>query len=413
MQSTTNQSSTRSFHSYDVHPKTHVPSVIQFALSVLGALCFMATATLTFSGVAFQFLNGGIRNSNLLPGVLITTALFFCQVLILIASVYPLARLAGWSYSTPKIFSNFSHPAYWLAILPIILVTGHWVLKNQITALIFLPVLHVLAISIPIYWLIIIATRNLPTLSNQRAWGSFTCGLVLSPLIIIIVEIFALLGLGIVMAVYLSSSPGLIDEIMALSHKMMVFQYDPELIIPLITPYLTHPVSIFALLGFGAVVVPLIEELIKPIGVWLLAGYRQTPQQGFIAGVLSGAGYALFESLALTSNVDEWSTVVIMRIGTAIIHITTTGLMGWALASAWHTNSYLQLGITYLLAVSIHGLWNFNTFMAMLSGLSMEYSAIQTSGFLTRFNIASPLSLIFIMIAAFFILTFSNKKCRL
>jgi hypothetical protein len=32
--------------------------------------------------------------------------------------------------------------------------------------------------------------------------------------------------------------------------------------------------------------------------------------------------------------------------------------MGWALAQAWQNGAYFRLGLTYLIASGLHGLWN-------------------------------------------------------
>jgi hypothetical protein len=84
-----------------------------------------------------------------------------------------------------------------------------------------------------------------------------------------------------------------------------------------------------------------------------------TPRQGFAMGVLGGAAYALVESLGMSPGLPEASNLLsIVRAGTDLVHIVTTGLMGWALVSAWRERKYLQLGITYLLVIVIHGMWN-------------------------------------------------------
>ena len=97
--------------------------------------------------------------------------------------------------------------------------------------------------------------------------------------------------------------------------------------------YLMQPSTLYIALLFGALIVPLLEELFKPIGVWLLVGRKPSPAQGFAAGLLSGAGYALFENFSLGASAGEdWAMVVVARIGTSLIHIVTAGLMGWALS---------------------------------------------------------------------------------
>ena len=130
---------------------------------------------------------------------------------------------------------------------------------------------------------------------------------------------------------------------------------------------------IYAGLAFFAVLVPLLEEAIKPIGVWLLCGRRLTPGQGFAAGVLSGAGFALMETLGYSSaTVDNWLGITLARAGTGVMHITTTALVSWALASTWKDGRYVRVFLTYLAAVIIHGVWNSLTVGLAALGLSIN-----------------------------------------
>jgi hypothetical protein len=139
-----------------------------------------------------------------------------------------------------------------------------------------------------------------------------------------------------------------------------------------------QPWAMFGVLAFGAVVVPLIEEIFKPAGVWLLAGRPLSARAGFVIGALGGAGYAIFESLALSSSGEQWAGLVSARIGTGLVHILTAALTGWAIARAWKTRRYWLLGVAYLAAVTIHSLWN---------GLTLFYSftlLAQLQGLLVR-----------------------------
>jgi RsiW-degrading membrane proteinase PrsW (M82 family) len=124
-------------------------------------------------------------------------------------------------------------------------------------------------------------------------------------------------------------------------------------------PFLLNPGVLFILFSFIAVLVPMIEETFKPIGVWFLAGQKITPAQGFGYGVISGAGFALFENLGNTSSGGEaWALVAGSRISTLLLHCFTAGLVGWGLASAWSQRRYLRLALTYAIAVLVHGFWN-------------------------------------------------------
>jgi hypothetical protein len=161
---------------------------------------------------------------------------------------------------------------------------------------------------------------------------------------------------------------------------------------------------------FTAVIVPLIEEALKPAGVWLLAGRRLTPAAGFAAGVLSGTGYALIESLLLSSGSGEdWAFLVFARIGTGTIHILTTGLVGWALALAWGENRYLRLGAVYLLAVSIHGLWNSLTLVTAFTNLTPAHTQLLSNSSIARLSQFAPYALVGIAGVSFLALIVCNR----
>jgi RsiW-degrading membrane proteinase PrsW (M82 family) len=170
---------------------------------------------------------------------------------------------------------------------------------------------------------------------------------------------------------------------------------------------LNNPSVIFFMLFFLSVIVPLIEEAFKPIGVWFLAGRNPTPGDGFVAGIISGMGYALFENLGNISLGLSWSTLVLARVGTSVMHIFTAGLIGYTLALAWKENRYLRLGAAYVLAVVIHGLWNALTILSTVAGLEMEdsilpYYLVPTGG----------IALVVLASGVFVLLILSNRKVR-
>jgi hypothetical protein len=59
------------------------------------------------------------------------------------------------------------------------------------------------------------------------------------------------------------------------------------------------------------------------------------------------------------------------------MHITTSGLLGWAIASAQLEKRYGRLALTYLGSVSIHGLWNGSAILAVYGGLRMMTLNVQ------------------------------------
>jgi hypothetical protein len=163
---------------------------------------------------------------------------------------------------------------------------------------------------------------------------------------------------GITAIFWIALNPELFNTIESLSTRLM-YTNNPEAITRIMAPYIYSPVVIGAGLIFFSAIIPIIEELLKPLGVWLSPNKLMTPRQGFAIGVLGGAAYALVESLGMSPGIPQASNLLsIVRAGTDLVHIVTTGLMGWALVSAWRERKFIQLGITYLLVIVIHGSWN-------------------------------------------------------
>ena len=154
---------------------------------------------------------------------------------------------------------------------------------------------------------------------------------------------------------------------------------------------------IFGALAVLSGIIPLIEEILKPLALWGLAGRDLTDQEGFVAGLLSGAGFALLENLLYFTNIltaEGWSFMVIGRAGTGVLHMFSSGLVGWALARAWRSGKWPFLGGMTLLAVAFHGLWNA---FALLGGLgpSLVYGTNPTLGQQLLFYL--PLILLFLI----------------
>jgi hypothetical protein len=148
---------------------------------------------------------------------------------------------------------------------------------------------------------------------------------------------------------------------------------------------------------------------LKPIGVWLLAGRRILPSAGFAAGALSGAGYALFENLLLTANSETWATVQIARIGTSIIHILTTALVGYALAIAWQRRRYWQLLGVYLGAVLLHGAWNA---MSLLMTFGQIDQSLNNAGRWSSLSNLAPYAMGALAIFSLAVLVWFNFRLR-
>ena len=341
--------------------------------------------------------------------LLIASGLVLAGVLLVPSAVFSLFALLG-----RKTRSFPQKAVYWIAgfsilFLPLALLAGRWVIQNAKPVWLLLPPLHILAICIPILWLVLLGSRGLPAGSPKRVWGVFGSGLVLGPLLVIILEIFVMVLLLVAFVLYASSQPDLVAELSRLADRISASPQDPAVLQQMIAPFLLRPAIAFGAIVFFSVIVPLIEEAIKPIGAWLLVGENLIPAAGFSAGLLSGAGYALFENLFYTASIPNWATLVIMRSGTALMHIVTAGLTGWALARAWRYRSYLGLGIVYLISVLIHGLWNGLSLLSAAGQIAPDQLA---GSFLQELLSAAPISLLVLSAALFVLLIKFNSDLR-
>jgi hypothetical protein len=344
-----------------------------------------------------------------LPLVLTGAGLAFGGVLLLPSAGLALSRILN----RPIPFQfKVRRPGWVILILPLVLGLGYVLAKNPVIAVVTLPVLHILAVGISVLWLLSIALRGLSVGSAQRAWGIFGTGLVLAPFFSLVTELIIFLGVAVLGMSYLAQDPQIAPDLMKLSEEILNNpDLPPDQIFDFLQPILTQPITMYAGLIMGAVLVPLIEELFKPIGVWLLVGRKPTPAQGFSAGVLSGAGFALFENFTLAaSSGEEWSFVILARLGTTMIHLLTTGLTGWALALAWQENRYIRLAVTFLVAVVIHGLWNGLVILSIIPVFLPANANYPQS--LINIGSAAPLGLIVLVIGGFILLLGCNRNLR-
>ena len=350
-------------------PGLHTPSIWQLGLSLVAILAVWSMAVSAAAIGLLQRFSVSAAEVDPLPFFLMSSGLFLVGVLLLPSAAYALKRLMGRSSATSTSIRGLLIPAIIIVLVPLALFAGNWIASQQDFAWLLLPPFHLLAISLPILFITYLAIHGLVLGSPQRVSGIFAAGSFLGPALIFAAEFMVLLAVLAIGVFWLASNQELMTSLAAQMERLQNGSISPEQVQQLLLPYMNKPLLIFSVGLFAAVIVPLIEELLKPIGVWFLVGRAITPTDGFVAGILCGAGYALIESLGLASSGDAWASLAVARIGTAGIHIFTTGLSGWALALAWRQNRYLRLGGVYLFNVFYHGLWNALTLTIVVTSL--------------------------------------------
>jgi hypothetical protein len=366
--------------------------LIQMIASILAALLlFGATATILIVAIA-QYFSPGSTRADLTQSFMVATSLAFAGVLVLPSAWYAwkgLSAPAGQIKAVPKP-RNYTLllTLLMLVVVGAAILLGNLVAQDGRVSWFLLPPLNIIATGLPALWVIYIGSRGLISGAPRRQWGAFASGLVLGPIIILILELALLVGVGVLALLWIMLNPSLSSQLNGIVFRLQHAAPNPDAIIKILLPFLVNPGIIFLIFAFISVLVPMLEEIFKPIGVWFMAGQKLTPAQGFGYGVLSGAGFGLFENLGNTSGGGaEWALLASSRISTLLLHSFTAGLVGWALVSAWSQRRYLRLLLTYALAVFIHGLWNGMAVLSIvpslqgLTNLSIPSSLIYLGNF--------------------------------
>ncbi len=386
-------------------------TLAQLIISGLGlAFSLMAAAMLFLIGFVGLF-SETVLMANILPMFTLAWVSLLAAALALPSLLFSIGQIRGRTPQLPRI-QGFRLASIFLLLWPLVLVLGNLLASQTRIAWLVMPPLQILAIGLPIWWLFEVASRRLSVGSHKRGWGVVNFGLFLTTPTVILVEMVILGFLFMLIILWIMTQPDLMNELERLAQQILATQPDPDKIIEYIRPYLQNPLVIFGIFAVIAGLVPLIEELLKPLALWALAGQRLTPAQGFVGGALSGGSFALLESLLSLSDPGQgqWVALAAGRAGTALLHITTTALVGWALALAWQKGSYLRLGATYLLAVGLHGVWNM---LSIFSGLGIILEEIpQNMQILNVFSQAAPFALVALVLLLFTLLWLVNLRLQ-
>jgi hypothetical protein len=302
----------------------------------------MLAASLFFSGIL------------LVPGIVLNARMFF--------------NLPGFHIHFPPIHAGIIFTVLAACWVPVLLLGG--AIAASPLAAILLPVLNTLAIGLPVLFLLCLTLRNLELPSAEQGWSAFGVTLAIGPVIAVILEAMVMLIFGLVAGLYLASSqPQLVEQITRLAETVQETG-NSDTLVALIAPLLFTPAGMLVLFGLFSVAIPIIEEATKVMALWLFADKIKHPAQGFALGVVCGAAFALAESLGYASTgASEWLVTAIQRASAALPHMLNSGILGWALVSAWKERAYLKVGTAYLAVMLIHGLWNAISTVLLLNAL--------------------------------------------
>jgi hypothetical protein len=346
-------------------------AIIQLVLSALAMLSLFAVGVIIALINLLGFLSSSSGVSDLTQPLMVAGSLIFVGILVSPSAWYSWKKIIHPEFQPAK-RTEWRYLTLFLTILVLaleggVLALGNLVAQNDRISWFLLPPLNILATGLPTLWLVYIGTHGLIPGSPKRKWGVLAVGLTLGPLIILVLELLLLIGIGILILLWFVIDPNLSNQLTNLAFRLEYAAPNIDQVWRILQPYLLSSGLVFIGFAFISVLVPLVEETLKPLGVWFLAGQKINPAQGFGYGILSGAGFGLFENLGNTSGGGtDWALVAASRMSTLLLHCFTAGLVGWALASAWSQRRYIRLAISFTIAIFIHGIWNG---MAVLSSL--------------------------------------------
>jgi hypothetical protein len=387
---------------------THIPSLLGLLLFTLVGILALLVAALIGSVTLIKAMNGGQMEVRQMT--LIAVALFEALLLLGAAYVSLLKVLQKPAADAEAIFTMKGWQiAACLALAALAIWLGSLILENAPVNWLLLPLLTLPAVFLPIVVLFGLGSRAISLGPRWRAWNVLGISMTLVPLLTLILEVMAILFVLGIVIVYISSQPALLAQVERLSTQIYTIQQDPEALIGLIAPLLLRPGFMAIALLFFSVLVPLMEELVKPLAVWLFGNQIGTPAQGFALGALCGAAFALLETFGVSAQSEGWTELLLTRLGTDILHVTTAALMGAAIVYAIRERRYLRLLGTYLLCVSLHGLWNGLAILFTFSGMAEMYLPKNIlNGLATQFAIGLGILAILLLI----LLVLSNRRMR-
>ncbi|MFN3928214.1 MAG: PrsW family glutamic-type intramembrane protease [Thermoflexus sp.] len=226
----------------------------------------------------------------------------------------------------------------------------------------------------PLWWFNLLRWRLHAPWTRREGWWGLGLGSLLVPALALFLEgiAIALLAFGFLIIRMIVEGPGFLEQ-------WLSWAFPPEKLPELPERLTADPwVWIGVLIG-AALLVPLIEEILKPLPAVLRIRDPQAPRtQAILYGALGGAGFALAENLLSWQLGTPWALMATGRLGATALHVFNGGLMGWAW-SGLRQGRFLESTGAYLFAWLLHGLWNAGAIAlsgALLAPLSEEARAL-------------------------------------
>lgn len=340
--------------------------IAQLAVSVL--IFFLSLIWAAFAGLA-AFGQASMDYGNTLaiePAMLINLMLTGLVILViaLVSIVTTIQKVTG---NAKTVKSTDSKWLVWLFagfILVLILAALASFTSLEIKS-IALSVLGVPGIAIPVFMLLGIGVRYQKGANFKRDSGILTFSIGISTPYIVLIETLAIIFLILMFVMAQFGKPEYADLFNAILSNPESLQNDPASFLSEFEALFSLPDLMGWLLLVVAGIMPLIEELFKTLGVWLLKVRNPDPAESFRIGLLSGGGFALFEGLLSVNSIQldslgfaEWAGLILGRFGGSLLHILAGGIIGLAIGKFWQSRKLGSLLLAYLATWLLHAAWN-------------------------------------------------------
>ena len=348
-----------------------LPGVLMLLLSALGILfSWLIVAGVVFS-LQFQLPSTAlsVEEMSLASTGALALLVGLLQIPALVLAVRSLRGKVSFVHHPSPFKAASIAGLAWLGII----AAGILGILTQAAWFFFVP-LTLLAVAVPVWWLVEFSRRGLPRSTPFREWGSLAIGLTAAPLLIMVIEISMVVVIAVAVLAVFISRPDLLDQLRNIIQDLDLYQGGVEQLEQLIVQLSRNPVIASALFLMIGVLAPVVEELFKPMAIWFLLKRPLKDSEGFSLGLISGGAFALLESGGLVSQItsETWVQAVVLRAATGLLHIGLSGFVGYQLVSNWNRKQFGH-AILYLFgAAGLHGAWNS---LALLSSFSTAGAA--------------------------------------
>ena len=336
--------------------------LLRVLVLIAALLIAVAGSLLGAAGVALSLLSGG-------PDVVMMVT-FSVSVLLLSLGFGSASAWHAWRAIDGRPSAPFRPRKPWLLLLLFLLASllGQAVLTYSILPTLLFPLLHVAASVLPPLFILAVVGHALRKATTwRRIVLQVSGGVLLAAPLAVVIETVAIVLVATAALTGLALQPGGQELLITASTYLQdstLLQDTGSFMHILLTPAIMA-----AALVLVAVLIPLVEEAIKTIGVGLMANQRPSLPEAVLWGLAAGAGFAIAEGLLnSTGALGAWLATVVLRLGTTLLHCLTGALVGVAWYQLFTQQRWARgLGL-YLASVAIHGLWNgLAAVMAVLS----------------------------------------------